>query len=170
MSLFDNLYRTLHENNRPLMSFIVHHSQYKHECDIEQQQQREENNQNQSAKTPDRHNDSSLLGSVRRRLIAPKVRVQNQNNDNGKSSPGATIIITTPPTNNNNDSRSKTRSMTMDLRRSVSRESITTNGHTTTNGNHMGKTTSFFSSSKVGFLTHSKLNIDSLEKFSLTND
>jgi hypothetical protein len=41
--------------------------------------------------------------------------------------------------------------MTMDLRRSLSRESITTNGNTTTNGNYTGKMTSFFSSSKVNF-------------------
>lgn len=134
MSLFENLYRTLRENNRPLMNLILCHSQYKHECDLEQQQQREE-----MQKTSDR--DSSLLGSVRRRLIAPKLRVQNPANENGKASP-TTIIITTPPSN---DSRSKTRSMTMDLRRSVSRESITTNG------NHSGKMTSFFSSSKVEF-------------------
>lgn len=147
MNLFENLYRTLHENNRPLMNFILHHSQYRHECDIEQQQREEAHNL--SVKTPDRHNDSSLLGSVRRRLIAPKVRVQNQNNDNGKSPTPATIIITTPSSNNGSDSRSKTRSMTMDLRRSVSRESITTNGHGSTNGNHTNKTTSFFSSSKV---------------------
>ena len=152
MTLFENLYRTLHESNRPLMNLVVYHSQYKHECDIEQQQREEAHN---SSKTPDRHGDSSLLGSVRRRFIAPKVRVQNPNNDNNKSSPAATIIITTPPSNtnanNNNDSRSKTRSMTMDLRRSASRESINTNGHSTTNGNHSGKMTSFFSSSKVNF-------------------
>jgi hypothetical protein len=149
MNLFENLYRTLHENNRPLMNFILYHSQYKHECDIEQQQQREEAQNNSSTKTSERHTDSSLLGSVRRRFIAPKLRVQNPTNGNGKSSPGGTIIITTPPSNNTNDPRSKTRSMTMDLRRSVSRESITTNGHLGTNGNHSGKVTSFFSSSKV---------------------
>jgi hypothetical protein len=147
MSLFDNLYRTLHESNRPLMNLMLFHSQYKHECDIEQQQQQRE----EALKTSDRHADSSLLGSVRRRFIAPKVRIQNPTNENNKSSPSATIIITTPPSsnNNNNDSRSKTRSMTMDLRRSASRESINTNGHTTTNGNHSNKMTSFFSSSKV---------------------
>jgi hypothetical protein len=152
MSLFDNLYRTLHESNRPLMNLILYQSQYKHECDIEQQQQREETQNNSTSKTPDRHADSSLLGSVRRRFIAPKLRVQNPTNENNKSSPATTIVITTPPSNNN-DSRSKTRSMTMDLRRSASRESITTtsNGHTTTNGNHSGKMTSFFSSSKVNF-------------------
>jgi RAP1 GTPase activating protein 1 len=138
MSLFDNLYRTLHESNRPLMNLMLFHSQYKHECDIEQQQQQRE----EALKTSDRHADSSLLGSV---------RIQNPTNENNKSSPSATIIITTPPSsnnNNNNDSRSKTRSMTMDLRRSASRESINTNGHTTTNGNHSNKMTSFFSSSK----------------------
>jgi hypothetical protein len=149
MNLFENLYRTLHDNNRPLMNFVLYHSQYKHECDIEHQQ-REEIHNNSSTKTPDRHTDSSLLGSVRRRLIAPKLRVQNSTTtDNGKSSPGATIVVTTPPSMNTNDSRSKTRSMTMDLRRSVSRESITTNGHSTTNGNNTGRMTSFFSSSKV---------------------
>jgi len=148
MNLFENLYRTLHDNNRPLMNFVLYHSQYKHECDIEQQQQREEIQNNSSNKTPDRHTDSSLLGSVRRRLIAPKLRVQNPTTtDNVKSSsPSTTIIITTPPSNNTNDSRSKTRSMAMDLPRSVSRESITTNG------NQSGKMTSFFSSSKVNFL------------------
>ena len=152
MNLFENLYRTLHDNNRPLMNFILYHSQYKHECDVEQQQ-REEAHQNSSTKTPERHTDSSLLGSVRRRLIAPKLRIQNSTiTDNGKSSPAVQqIIITTPPSNNTNDSRSKTRSMTMDLRRSASRESLTTNGHTITqpNGNNTGKMTSFFSSSKV---------------------
>lgn len=148
MSLFENLYRTLHENNRPLMNFVLNHSLYKHECDIEQRQEDIQNN-NTPSKSSDRHNDSSLLGSVRRRLIAPKLRVQNStNNENGKiSSPSATIIVTTPPSNNTNDSRSKTRSMTMDLRRSASRESITTNG------NSSGKMTSFFSSSsKVNLL------------------
>lgn len=152
MNLFENLYRTLHENNRPLMNFILNHSLYKHECDNEQRQEEIQNNS--SIKSSDRHGDSSILGSVRRRLIAPKLRVQNTTtNENGKSSsPATTIIVTTPPSNNTNDSRSKTRSMTMDLRRSVSRESITTNGHTTTtttNGNSSGKATSFFSSSKV---------------------
>jgi hypothetical protein len=143
MSLFDNLYRTLHDNNRPLMNFILNHSQYKHECDIEQQQ----THAYSSSKTSDRHTDGSLLGSVRRRLIAPKLRVQNPVTDNGKSTPASTVIVSTPPSNNTNDSRSKTRSMTMDLRRSASRESITTNGHT--NGNNAARMTSFFSSSKV---------------------
>lgn len=144
MSLFDNLYRTLHDNNRPLMNFILWNSQYKHECDIEQQQKEEANN-NTSMKTADRHVDNSLLGSVRRRFITPKLRVQNSSTtaDNGKSSPVSTAMIASPPVNNINDSRSKTRSMTMDLRRSASRESITTNGNNGT------KTTSFFSSSKV---------------------
>jgi len=133
------------------MNFILNHSQYKHECDIEQRQDDIQNNS--STKTSDRHGDSSLLGSVRRRLIAPKLRVQNSTtNENSKSSsPAATIIVTTPPSNNTNDSRTKARSMTMDLQRSASRESLTTNGHTTTttNGNQTGKMTSFFSSSKV---------------------
>ncbi|CAF0813542.1 unnamed protein product [Rotaria sp. Silwood1] len=138
MNLFDNLYRTLHDNNRPLMNFILSNSQYKHECDIEQQQKEEIHN-NSSIKTSDRHTDSSLLGSVRRRFIAPKLRIQNST-DNGK--PSSNNIIT-PPSNGTNDSRSKVRSMTMDLRRSVSRESITTNG------NNMTKMSSFFSSSKT---------------------
>ena len=148
MSLFENLYRTLHEQNRPLMNFVLRQSQYKHECDLEQQQ-REESQSYASAKTPDRHSDNSLLGSVRRRLIAPKLRVQNTHADNGKPA----IVASTPTSST--DPRSKTRSMTMDLRRSASRESINTNGHSTTtttstaptNGN--GRMTSFFSSSKV---------------------
>ncbi|CAF0794556.1 unnamed protein product [Rotaria sordida] len=147
MNLFENLYRTLHDNNRPLMNFILYNSQYKHECDIEQQQQqqqKEEIQNNSSIKSPDRHADSSLLGSVRRRFIAPKLRIQNSTTtDNGKSSPAPTTNILSPSSNNTNDSRSKVRSMTMDLRRSVSRESITTNGNNTT------KMTSFFSSSKT---------------------
>ncbi|CAF1197303.1 unnamed protein product [Adineta steineri] len=154
MSLFENLYRTLHDNNRPLMNFILYHSQYKHECEIEQQQKEEIQN-NSTTKSSDRHTDSSLLGSVRRRLIAPKLRIQNSSHvDNGKgsssvsSSPATTIIVTTPPSNNTNDSRAKARSVTMDLQRSASRESIITNGHSTTNGNNTGRMTSFFSSSK----------------------
>ncbi|CAF1628257.1 unnamed protein product [Rotaria magnacalcarata] len=147
MNLFENLYRTLHDNNRSLMNFILCNSQYKHECDIEQQQKEEannNNNNNSSSKSSDRHTESSLLGSVRRRFIAPKLRVQNSTTtDNGKSSPASNSTITTPSSNNINDSRSKTRSMTMDLRRSTSRESITTNG------NNMTKVTSFFSSSKT---------------------
>ncbi|CAF1167389.1 unnamed protein product [Adineta ricciae] len=115
-------------------------SQYKHECELEQQQHQREETQNNTLKTPDRHGDSSLLGSVRRRFIAPKLRVQNP-----ASSPATTIIVTTPPSN---DARTKTRSMTMDLRRSASRESITTNGHGTSNGNGSGKMALFFSSSK----------------------
>ncbi|CAF2894408.1 unnamed protein product [Rotaria sp. Silwood2] len=143
MNLFDNLYRTLHDNNRPLMNFILSNSQFKRECDIEQQQ-KEETHNNSSIKTSDRHTDSSLLGSVRRRFIAPKLRIQNSTTtDNGKSSPASTNNVITPPSNNTNDSRSKARSVTMDLRRSVSRESITTNG------NNMAKMTSFFSSSKT---------------------
>ncbi|CAF3107369.1 unnamed protein product [Rotaria socialis] len=144
LNLFENLYRTLHDNNRLLMNSILCNSQYKHECDIEQQQKEEANNNNSSSKSSDRHSESSLLGSVRRRFIAPKLRVQNSTTtDNGKSSPASNSTITTPSSNNINDSRSKTRSMTMDLRRSTSRESIATNG------NNMTKVTSFFSSSKT---------------------
>ena len=146
MTLFDNLYRTLHDNNRPLMNFIVHHSQYKHECDIEQQQQRDEAHAYSSSKASERHTDNSLLGSVRRRLIAPKLRIQNSTSDNGKSSATA---ASTPTSNSTNDARSKTRSMTMDLRRSASRESISNNNHIVSNGMNTGRMTSFFSSSKV---------------------
>ncbi len=39
MNLFENLYCTLHDNNRSFMNFILNHSQYKHECDIEQQRE-----------------------------------------------------------------------------------------------------------------------------------
>jgi hypothetical protein len=148
MSLFENLYRTLHENNRPLMTFIVHHSQYRHEYDLEHQQ-REESQLN-SSKSSERHTDNSLLGSVRRRFIAPKLRVQNSHSDNSKSSSNAATNLAVSSSNNSNDQRSKTRSMTMDLRRSVSRESINTNGHPgQTNGLTTGRMTSFFSSSKV---------------------
>lgn len=152
MTLFENLYRTLHDNNRPLMSFIVHHSQYRHEYDLEQQHREE--SQTSSSKSSERHTDNSLLGSVRRRFIAPKLRVQNSHSDNSKSSSPAAAAATTnvaaSSSNNSNDPRSKTRSMTMDLRRSVSRESINTNGHTApTNGIATGRMTSFFSSSKV---------------------
>ena len=150
MTLFENLYRTLHDNNRPLMSFIVHHSQYRHEYDLEQQHREE--SQTNSSKSSERHTDNSLLGSVRRRFIAPKLRVQNSHSDNSKSSPSAaaTTNVAVSSANNATDPRSKTRSMTMDLRRSVSRESINTNGHTgPTNGMGTGRMTSFFSSSNV---------------------
>ena len=146
MTLFDNLYRTLHESNRPLMNFIVHHSQYKHECDIEQQQQRDEAHAYSSSKASERHTDNSLLGSVRRRLIAPKLRIQNSTSDNGKPS---TSTASTPTSNSTTDARSKTRSMTMDLRRSASRESISNNTHNASNGTNAARVTSFFSSSKV---------------------
>jgi hypothetical protein len=113
------------------MNFIFNHSQYKHEYDIEQQQK--DIQIYSSSKIYDRHTDNSLLGSVRRRFIPPKLRT---------SSPSSTIIISTPSSNNTNDSKSK-RSMTMDLRRSTSKESMTNNG------NHSGKMISIFSLSKV---------------------
>jgi hypothetical protein len=115
------------------MNFILNHSQYKHECEIEQQ--REDPHIYSSTKIYDRQTDNSLLGSVRRRLIAPKLRSQHSTTP----PPPTTIIISTPITNNTNDSKSKTRSMTMDLKRSASRESMITNG----------KMISIFSSSKV---------------------
>jgi len=114
------------------MNFILNHSQYKHEYEIEQQ--REDPHIYSSTKMYDRHTDNSLLGSVRRRLIAPKLRTQHST-----TPPPTTIIISTATTNNTNDSKSKTRSMTMDLKRSASRESMITNG----------KMASIFSSSKV---------------------
>ena len=151
MTLFDNLYRTLHDHNRLWMNFVFSHSQYKHECDVEQQQQREESQNYSSSKSSERHSDNSLLGSVRRRFIAPKLRIQSSNPDHVKVvAAGVTSPTTAPTPPNNNESRSKTRSMTMELRRSVSRESITTNGHnSSTNGNGGTRMTSFFSSSKV---------------------
>jgi len=136
MNLFENLYRTLHDNNRPFMDFVLNHSQYKHECELEQQ--REDTQIYSSTKIYDRHADNSLLGSVRRRFIAPKVRAQNSNT----ISPTA-IIISTPSSNNGNDSKSKLRAMASDLNRSVSRESMATNG------NNNGKLTSVFSLSRV---------------------
>jgi hypothetical protein len=136
MNLFENLYRTLHDNNRPFMDFVLNHSQYKHECELEQQ--REDTQIYSSTKIYDRHADNSLLGSVRRRFIAPKVRVQNSNT----ISPTA-IIISTPSSNNGNDSKSKLRTMASDLNRSVSKESMATNG------NNNGKLTSVFSLSRV---------------------
>ena len=136
MNLFENLYHTLHDNNRPFMDFILNHSQYKHECEIEQQ--REDAQIYSSTKTYDRHADNSLLGSVRRRFIAPKLRVQHSST----TSP-TTVVISTPSVNNTNDSKSKIRTMTMDLNQNASRESLTTNG------NNHGKMTSIFSLSKV---------------------
>jgi hypothetical protein len=127
------------------MQFIFHNSQYKYECDREQQQREESH---QYSKGSDRHNDNSLLGSVRRRFIAPKLRVQHSHGDSTKASPTNQALLATPSTQTTNEMRSKTRSMTMDLRRSVSRESINTNGHG--NGsNGGGRMAAFFSSSKV---------------------
>ncbi|CAF0746655.1 unnamed protein product [Adineta steineri] len=135
MNLFENLYRTLHDNNRPYMEFISNHSQYKRECEIEQQ--RDDTHMYSSSKAYDRPVDNSLLGSVRRRFIAPKVRVQHTNN----TSSSTTYIISSPSANNTNDSKTKIRSMTEDLKRSTSRESMLMNGN-------YGKMTSIFSSSK----------------------
>jgi hypothetical protein len=136
MSLFENLYRTLHDNNRPLMNLVLNHSQYKHECEAEQQ--REDAQIYSSAKSYDRYIDNSLLGSVKRRLIAPKFRAQHST-----TPPPTAIIISTPSSHNLHDSKSKSRAMTIDLKRSVSRESMTTNG------NNHGKVPTFFSLSKV---------------------
>ncbi|CAF0742340.1 unnamed protein product [Rotaria sordida] len=124
MNLFENLYHTLHDNNRPFMNFIFNHSQYKHECDIEQQ--KEDAQSYSSTKIYDRHADNSLLGSVRRRFIAPKLRAQHS-----VTPPPTTIIVSTPSSNNISDLKSKANSMTMDLKQSASKESITnicTNG------------------------------------------
>jgi hypothetical protein len=118
------------------MNFILNRSQYKHECEIEQQ--REDVQIYPATKIYDRHTDNSLLGSVRRRLISPKLRTQNS-----PPIPPTTYMILASPTNNTNDSKAKTRSMTMDLKRSASKESMTSTG------NHHGKVTSIFSSSKV---------------------
>jgi hypothetical protein len=139
MNLFENLYRTLHDNNRPFMNIIVNRSQYKHECEIEQQ--REEPQIYSSAKAYDRHTDHSLLGSVKRRFIAPKFRAQHST-----TPPPTAIVISTPMTHNTNDTKSKSRAMTIDLKRSTSRESMTTNG------NNHGKTTSFLFLTKVNSL------------------
>ncbi|CAF4518259.1 unnamed protein product, partial [Rotaria sp. Silwood2] len=122
MNLFENLYRTVHDNNRPFMSFIFNHSQYKHECDIEQQ--KEDAQIYSSTKTYDRHADNSLLGSVRRRFIAPKLRTQHS-----LTPPPTTIIVSTPSSNNINDSKSKTSSVTTELKQSASKESITNNSN-----------------------------------------
>ncbi|CAF1101802.1 unnamed protein product [Rotaria sp. Silwood1] len=134
MNLFENLYRTLHDNNRPFMSFIFNHSQYKHECDIEQQ--KEGTQIYSSAKTYDRHADNSLLGSVRRRFIAPKVRTQHS-----VTPPPTTIIVSTPSSHNISDLKSKTNLVTMELKQSASKESITNNSNN-------GKMSSIFYSLK----------------------
>ncbi|CAF2127795.1 unnamed protein product [Rotaria magnacalcarata] len=132
MHLFENLYRTLHDSNRPLMSFIFNRSLYKHECEIEQQ--KEDAQIYSSSKTYDRHADNSILGSVRRRLIAPKFRAQHSITP----PPSATIIISTPTST---DSKTKTSIMTMDLKHSASKESITNNSNN-------GKKSSMFFLSK----------------------
>lgn len=125
MNLFDNLYQTLHDNNRPFMDFVVNHSQYKHECEIEQQRE------DPVTKNYDRHTDTSILGSVKRRLIAPKLRVQHTN----VPTP-TTYLITSSATN---DSKPKVRTLADDIKRNVPKESMGSNG----------KVTSIFSSSKV---------------------
>ena len=136
MSLFENLYRTLHENNRPLMNLILYQSQYKHECDAEHH--KDDAHAYSSAKGYDRHSDNSLLGSVRRRFIAPKLRSQQPNTP--------TAVVVSPTTGQNSDAKSKSRSMTMDLNRSASKDSVATNG----------KIISMFSISKVNSnLNHS---------------
>jgi hypothetical protein len=128
------------------MNFILNHSQYKHECEVEQH--REDVQMYSSSKLYDRHTDNSLLGSVRRRLIAPKLRAQHS------TTPPPTAIIISPSStpNNAHESKSKTRSTTMDLKRSSSKESMTTNG----------KMISMFSLSKV------KSKVISFEAFDCT--
>jgi hypothetical protein len=143
MNLFENLYRTLHDQNRPFMNFILNHSQYKHECELEQH--REDLQMYSSNKL---YSDNSLLGSVRRRFIAPKLRAQHS------TTPPPTAIIVSPssPTANNaHESKSKIRSMTIDLKRSSSKESMSTNG------NHHGKMISMFSLSKVKIVFENKM-------------
>ena len=103
------------------MNWIYHSSQFKHECELEQQ--REDMQILSSMKTSDRQHDSSLLGSVRRRLIAPKFRNQHSTTP----PPTTTIVISTSP-NHSNESKSKTRSMTMDLKQNSPKESMTNNG------------------------------------------
>ncbi|CAF0877590.1 unnamed protein product [Adineta ricciae] len=127
MNLFDNLYRTLHDNNRPFMDFVVNHSQYKHECEIEQQRE------DSIAKNYDRHTDNSILGTVKRRLIAPKLRVQHTN-----SPTTTTYLITSSATNNANDAKPKVRTLADDIKRNIPKESMVSNG----------KVASIFSSSK----------------------
>lgn len=137
MNLFENLYRTLHDNNRPFMDFILNHSQYKHECEMGQQ--RDDTLTSSSTKTYDRHTDNSLLGSVKRRFIAPKVRTQQLN----PPTP-TTYIISATPTGTANDAKPKVRTLADDVKRNVPKEIVVSNGHQ----NH-GIMTSLFSSSKV---------------------
>jgi hypothetical protein len=129
------------------MNFILNHSQYKHECELEQHR---EDAQMYSSKLYDRHTDNSLLGSVRRRFIAPKLRAQHSTTP----PPPAAIIVSgsAPGANSMHESKSKTRSMTMDLKRSSSKESMATNG------NHHGKMISMFSLSKVKIIWKIKRN------------
>lgn len=135
MHLFDNLYRTLHNNNRPIMNSILNHSQYKHECDVEQQ--KDDVPTFPSPKTYDRHTDNSLLGSVRRRLIAPKARTQHS-----ITPPPTTIVVSTQTSNNQNELKSKASSTIMDLKQSASKESMVPNSSN-------GKLSSLFFPSKV---------------------
>ncbi|CAM2706512.1 unnamed protein product [Rotaria socialis] len=125
MQLFENLYRTLHDSNRSLMSFIFNSSLYKHECEIEQQ--KEDAQMYSSPKAYDRHTDNSILGSVRRRLIAPKFRAQHSITPPPPPPPPSTTIIISTPTPN--DSKTKTSIMSMDLKHSVSKESMTNNSN-----------------------------------------
>lgn len=125
------------------MNFILNHSQYKHECDIEQQKE-DIQIYSSSTKIYDRHQDNSLLGSVRRRFITQKIRAQNSSTP-PPPPPSTPIVVSTSSSsssNNTNGSRSKIRSMTMDIKRSTSRESMITNG----------KMISIFSLSKVNYL------------------
>jgi hypothetical protein len=127
MNLFENLYGHLHDNNRPSMNFIVYHSQYRHECDIEQQQHKDEIHMLSSMKSSERHTDSSLLGSVRRRFIPPKLRAQN-------STPPSTSQTTSSTSTSNamHDAKAKMRSMTIDVRPNPARDYVTSNGKMST--------------------------------------
>ena len=139
MNLFENLYRTLHENNRSLMNFILFYSQYKHECDLEQQQ-KDEIQLSIQAKGSERHTDSSLLGSVRRRFIASKSRPQNSISI---SSPSTAVASPSLSNHQQTDSKPRTRTMTMDIKHNSSKDSTGTNG----------KTSGLFSSFKVNILS-----------------
>lgn len=138
MNLFENLYQTLHENNRPYMNFILFYSQYKHECDIEQQQQKDEIQHASHGKGSERHADSSLLGSMRRRFIPPKSRPQNSG---ATSSSGTTNNVSSSSANHHNEFKSRPRTMTIDVKHHSSKEQH----HMSNNG----KTLGLFSSLKV---------------------
>ncbi|CAF0724252.1 unnamed protein product [Didymodactylos carnosus] len=129
-NLLENLYRTLHDMNQLCMEYLLTNSQYKFEQEQQQQQHQQQHLQVQSSslqKTSDTR-ENGLLGSVRRRLY-PKIRIQTSSADTKQ-----TIVSATSSINGDIDlTRSKTRSMTMDLKRSISRESVITNNPNTNN-------------------------------------